>query len=65
MPWATLGFALGGGSTPSRTHAVNAVISARMVQICGFGFGCCWQLPNGACAASGSGAAPCWVLAMM
>jgi hypothetical protein len=59
------GLALGGGSNPSRTHAVKAVNRARIVQICGFGFGCCWQLPKGGRAASGSGAGECCVLAMM
>src|ERR1700719_4620730 len=34
VPSAMLGFALGGGSTPSRTHAVKAVNRARIVQIC-------------------------------
>jgi catechol 2,3-dioxygenase-like lactoylglutathione lyase family enzyme len=42
-----VGRLLGGGSVPSFTHAVRWVSSARMVQLCGFGFGCCWQARNG------------------
>jgi hypothetical protein len=42
-----VGTTLCGGCLSSRTHPAKAVKSARIVQICGFGFGCCWQLPNG------------------
>ncbi len=65
MPSAMRGVALGAGSTPSRTHAAKAANKARIVQICGFGFGCCRQLPKGGWEASGRGAAECWVLAIM
>jgi hypothetical protein len=67
VPSATRGTALAGGSRPSRTQPVRPSSSARMVQVCGFGLGCCTQAlpPNGALVGSGSGAAPCWVLAMM
>ena len=62
MAWATAASAIGSAINP---RAVKEARSARMVQSCGFGFGCCWQFPNGAFVASGSAAAPCWVLAMM
>ena len=60
-----VGRALGGGSTPSCIQAVRACRSARTVQVCGLGLGCCWQAPNGACWGSGSAAAPCCVDVMM
>ena len=36
-----------------------------MLQTCGFGFACCWQLPNGSALGSGKFSATCCVLAMM
>ena len=49
----------------SSMNEVTVEPSARMVQVCGFGLGCCWQAPNGSLAANGSTAEACWVDAMM
>ena len=49
----------GGGSVPSRTQAESAVSSARIVQMYGFGLGCCWQRPNGGLVTSGSDEGAC------
>ena len=47
------------------SNAVRWVSSARMVQLCGLGFGCCWQDWKGSLAGSGNWAWACWVDAMM
>ena len=47
MASAIRGVTLGGGAAPSLTQPVKPRSSARSVQACGLGFGCCWQLPNG------------------